>query len=154
MRTNTRKHSVVSSNLATVGYSRKYQILDITFRSGASYRYFNVPRKVYEALMRAQSKGEYYNQNIRGIADYGSTKLSSAVDNPTPLFKKTNARFLQGNRHLVINSFGDIVRVCSSEGWAKVDALKWADENPGYTFFAVTVVGEALASTKAQFIKH
>ena len=73
MRINTRKHSVESSNLAAVGYSRKHGVLDVTFKSsGDTYRYFNVPRKIYDRLMRATSKGIFYNTYIRGNKDYMS----------------------------------------------------------------------------------
>lgn len=40
--------------------------LTIWFDSGGRYDYFDVPEQVYVGLMRAESKGRYFNQNIRG----------------------------------------------------------------------------------------
>jgi len=56
---------VRSSNLATVAYDEGARQLEIRFRSGGVYRYFNVPRSVYRGLMRAPSHGQYFHHNIR-----------------------------------------------------------------------------------------
>lgn len=148
MRTNTRKHHVVSTNLDLVGYSRKYQILDIQFQNGGSYRYFNVPRKVYEALMRADSKGEYYNDNIKGNTDYAPMKLTDANPNPSKIFTKTEPYYLKGPyRYLVINEHGTVVRVSSTQEWVIKDAEGWATNNPGVTYYALQVLGEAVVKS-------
>jgi hypothetical protein len=39
--------------------------LYITFTSGKIYRYLHVPSQIYEGLLDAESKGEFFNQNIR-----------------------------------------------------------------------------------------
>jgi hypothetical protein len=57
---------VESSTLATVGYDEGSQLLQLEFRSRAVYRYFAVPTAVHEALLKATSKGSYFNQAIRG----------------------------------------------------------------------------------------
>jgi hypothetical protein len=41
--------------------------LDITFTSGKTYRYRDVPPDVYDELLDAESKGEYFNENIKNI---------------------------------------------------------------------------------------
>jgi hypothetical protein len=56
---------VESSALATVGYSRKLRALEIEFRNGSVYRYLEVPLDVYEALLNANSKARFYDENIR-----------------------------------------------------------------------------------------
>jgi hypothetical protein len=56
--------SVQSSLLASIGYSI-HATLDVELRSGALYRYFAVPRAVFDGLMAAESKGAYFNFNIR-----------------------------------------------------------------------------------------
>ena len=58
-----RREPVESSNLATVGFSDG--VLEIEFRHGGVYQYFNVSASVYEALMSAESKGKYFHQFIR-----------------------------------------------------------------------------------------
>lgn len=54
---------VESSNLATVGFANG--VLEIEFKHGGVYQYFNVPTSVYEDLMTAESKGKYFHQFIR-----------------------------------------------------------------------------------------
>ena len=56
---------VESSALATVGYSRRLRALEIEFRNGAIYRYFDVSPSIYSALLDAPSKARFYDHNIR-----------------------------------------------------------------------------------------
>ncbi|HKP92408.1 MAG TPA: KTSC domain-containing protein [Chthoniobacterales bacterium] len=56
---------VESSALAAVGYSRRIRALEIEFRNGAIYRYFDVPPSIYRALLVAPSKARFYDHNIR-----------------------------------------------------------------------------------------
>jgi len=58
------RQPVVSKAMVSVGYAGTN--LDIEFPSGAVYRYYKVPYRVFEGLMRAPSKGRYFNANIRG----------------------------------------------------------------------------------------
>ncbi len=57
---------VQSSSLASIGHHREAGVLEIEFRSGAIYRYFGVPRVVFERLVRAPSKGRHFARHIRG----------------------------------------------------------------------------------------
>ena len=61
--------SVVSSMLASVAYSIDAN-LDLEFRSGATYRYFDVPEAVFQGLIAAESKGAYFNRNLRNRFPY------------------------------------------------------------------------------------
>lgn len=56
---------VVSTALATVAYDDAGGILQLEFRSGATYRYFDVPAEAHGCLLRASSKGRYFNAEIR-----------------------------------------------------------------------------------------
>jgi hypothetical protein len=56
--------TVDSSLICSVEYSTE-QTFDLKFRPGATYRYFDVPQPVVEALITAKSKGAYFNRNIR-----------------------------------------------------------------------------------------
>jgi hypothetical protein len=60
---------VQSSLLASVAYS-VHAALDLEFRSGNLYRYFTVPRAVFEELIAADSKGTYFNLFIKGRFPY------------------------------------------------------------------------------------
>ena len=57
--------SVRSSDLASVGYDEAQLILEIEFRSGSIYQYFDVPAVVYQRLMTAESLGTYFHAVIR-----------------------------------------------------------------------------------------
>jgi KTSC domain len=62
--------AVESSTLATIAYDRTRELLQLEFNSHALYQYFGVPATVHEALLRAPSKGSYFNQAIRGKFPY------------------------------------------------------------------------------------
>jgi len=61
--------AVESSVLASVAYGRDHT-LQLGFRSGAVYRYFDVPPTVFRALLSAESKGTYFNRSIRNRFRY------------------------------------------------------------------------------------
>lgn len=56
--------AVDSSLLVSAAYPVD-QTLELEFRSGAIYRYFSVPKAVFDALIAADSKGAYFNRNVR-----------------------------------------------------------------------------------------
>lgn len=58
-------YPVQSSNLASVGYDSDSQILEIMFRNGSAYQFFNVPEGVYQDLVFARSKGSYFHSRIK-----------------------------------------------------------------------------------------
>ena len=60
---------VQSSLIASIGFS-VHATLDLEFRSGALYRYFAVPHTLFEELIAADSKGAYFNRNIRSRFPY------------------------------------------------------------------------------------
>jgi hypothetical protein len=65
--------AVSSSNLRSVGYESNSSTLEIKFRSGGLYQYYNVPLSVYIGLMDASSHGKYFHRNIKG--KYGYCKI-------------------------------------------------------------------------------
>jgi hypothetical protein len=56
---------VNSSAMHAVGYDPATRRMRITFDQGDSYDFCGVPLHIYEGLMRAPSKGVYYNDRIR-----------------------------------------------------------------------------------------
>lgn len=56
---------VNSSAIRGVGYDQSTHRMRITFEQGHSYDFCGVPIHVFEGLMRASSKGAYYNDHIR-----------------------------------------------------------------------------------------
>ena len=61
-----RRSPVSSSAISSVGYDRKEKTLELEFSSGGVYDYYEVPPKVYAALMSAESKGRFISEEIRG----------------------------------------------------------------------------------------
>lgn len=61
---------VESSLIQAVGYDAERRLLEVAFTSGRAYWYADVPREVYEALMAAESKGEYFLAHIRDVYAY------------------------------------------------------------------------------------
>jgi hypothetical protein len=59
------RQPVTSSNLRSVGYDPDSRTQEIEFQTGRVWRYSNVPRSVYSALLAADSKGSYFNSCIR-----------------------------------------------------------------------------------------
>jgi hypothetical protein len=59
-----------STLLASVSYDGQRHLLDVVLRSGELYRYFNVPSACYQGLLGADSKGSYFNLNIRNCFPY------------------------------------------------------------------------------------
>jgi hypothetical protein len=55
---------VESSSIDSVGYDD--EILEVRFNNGGVYRYFGVPPEVCLELLRAASKGSFFNRRIRG----------------------------------------------------------------------------------------
>ena len=56
---------VNSSALIAVGYRSETGQMRIQFQQGRSYDFVGVPLHIYDGLMRATSKGAYYNDHIR-----------------------------------------------------------------------------------------
>jgi hypothetical protein len=56
--------TVDSSMVHAIGYSAKSKSLEVVFNSGRTWIYEDVPKKVYQELMKARSIGVYMNSNI------------------------------------------------------------------------------------------
>lgn len=65
--------SVSSSNVASVGYDPNTLTLEVEFKDGSVYQYFDVPETVYQELRRASSVGQFMHANIRN--NYRYTKV-------------------------------------------------------------------------------
>ena len=60
-----RRLPVDSTSLASVGYDAGTAVLEIEFREGGVYQYYQVPARVHRELMSAESRGSYFTQFIR-----------------------------------------------------------------------------------------
>lgn len=55
-----------SSLISSIQYDEAEWVLDVKFHNGNGYSYQNVGPEVYAELLDAESKGSYYNRNIKG----------------------------------------------------------------------------------------
>ena len=68
-----KREKVESSNIKSIGYDPKKQILEIEFvaKKGQSiYQYYNIPENIYCELMESESIGVGFGQLIRNVYDY------------------------------------------------------------------------------------
>lgn len=64
---------VKSSHLRSVKHNPKTETMEIRFHDGSKYAYEETTKKEFNALLDADSKGEYFWENIR--EDKPTTKL-------------------------------------------------------------------------------
>lgn len=64
------RQSVISSNIASIGYDSDSQTLEVEFLNGGVYQYFDLPQHIYEEFINASSLGQYLAQNIKGNYRY------------------------------------------------------------------------------------
>lgn len=55
--------AVESSNVASVGYDEK--VMEVEFKNGGVYQYFQVEREIFDAMLASNSKGQFLNK-IKG----------------------------------------------------------------------------------------
>lgn len=60
-----KRRSVRSSSIQSVGYDPAGHVLEVEFRNGNVYRYFNVPPLTYDEFVHAHSLGRYLNLLIK-----------------------------------------------------------------------------------------
>jgi len=63
-------YKVESSLIEAIGYDPEYGDLYIKFHSGTTYMYENVETEVFEDFKKAESKGKYFQANIKDEYDY------------------------------------------------------------------------------------
>lgn len=64
------RQQVDSTSIESIGFNARLKMLEVRFRSGATYRYLDVPPSVFAAFMKAESKGRFFTQQIRGRYEF------------------------------------------------------------------------------------
>ena len=59
------RQAVDSTTMRAVGYDPTKRVLEVEFQSGAVYQYPNVSPGIFRNLLKAESKGKYFNSEIR-----------------------------------------------------------------------------------------
>ena len=57
--------SVASTTLVSAAYLSDRALLELQFSDGTLYRFFDVPASCFQQLLTSDSKGRYFNSNIR-----------------------------------------------------------------------------------------
>lgn len=71
-----RRQAVESSTVRSIGYDAGTKVLEIEFQSGTVYQYFDVPEAVHDGFRGADSKGKYFNLEIRD--EYPFVRVTTA----------------------------------------------------------------------------
>jgi hypothetical protein len=74
--------AVDSTLVAAIAYDAHSELLQLAFRDRTIYHYFGVPADVHEALVKAPSKGTYFNLAIRGKYPYVLIPITSGQKGP------------------------------------------------------------------------
>lgn len=61
-----RARNLKSNAIERAAYDEASHVLHVWFRGGARYCYSDVPRAIYDGLVRAPSAGRYFADAIRG----------------------------------------------------------------------------------------
>ena len=55
---------VSSSQVASVGYNEEKKILRVKYVSGGIYDYHDVPARIFDEMLQAESVGKYMHQHV------------------------------------------------------------------------------------------
>ncbi len=64
------REPVASSTIVAIGYDEPSQTLEVEFKAGSIYQYYNVPLGLAEGLMQASSKGQFLHYQIKNAHPY------------------------------------------------------------------------------------
>jgi lysyl-tRNA synthetase, class II len=56
-----------SQHLASAGYDEPKRLLEIHFRNGVTYLYHEVPKDVFDNLLKSASPGSYFTAAIKHV---------------------------------------------------------------------------------------
>jgi len=57
---------VESSTIKAIGYDKSLEYLEVEFKKGTVYAYYDVAPEVHEALMESKSKNKFVISNLQG----------------------------------------------------------------------------------------
>jgi hypothetical protein len=60
-----RRLPIQSRSLKSLGYDEEKKILEVEFHSGAVYQYTGVTKELLFKLVKAPSRGRFFNEHIR-----------------------------------------------------------------------------------------
>lgn len=70
-----------STQMQIVSFDATKLLLTVTFKSGATYEYYDVPIDVAENLLQAESMGRYFHRYVRGPYKYKKVEIKDDDQN-------------------------------------------------------------------------
>ncbi len=67
-----KREDVDSSIISTIGYDKSENTLELEYKNGIIYQYFDVPPKMYKKLIKASCVDHFLNTSIRNVYPYKS----------------------------------------------------------------------------------
>lgn len=68
--TNMEREAVASSTVLSAGYDAASETLEVEFKGGTVYQYYNVPESVYQQFLESDSKGRFLHVYIKNSFPY------------------------------------------------------------------------------------
>ncbi len=65
-----KRENVDSSNIKSIGYTNKIELLEIEFNNNRVYEYYEVPEKIYIEFINSESIGSAFHKLIRNVFSY------------------------------------------------------------------------------------
>lgn len=59
------REAVDSSTILSIGYDNQSETLEVEFKNGGIYQYYNVPESIHQQLIESSSKGSFLHANIK-----------------------------------------------------------------------------------------
>ena len=67
--------SIQSTSISEIGYNRR--TMNVKFHNGMIYEFKKVPRMIFDSFTKAQSKGRFFNDEIK--QEYPFKKLTESM---------------------------------------------------------------------------
>ncbi|ASK90236.1 KTSC domain-containing protein [Xanthomonas citri pv. vignicola] len=64
------REAVFSSNIMSAGYDPEAETLELEFKDGSVYQYYNVSSHLYDQFQAAPSKGQFFNVYIKNAVPF------------------------------------------------------------------------------------
>lgn len=64
------REPVGSTTILSIGYDQASETLEVEFKNGGTYQYYNVPSITHQLLMESDSKGKFLHANIKNAFPY------------------------------------------------------------------------------------
>jgi len=125
-----------SANISRVGYHPKDKMLEVTFTSGKTYRYEQVPKALHEGMLTAKSVGGFFQANVRD-----KFKTVEVLDDPTTREAKAQLKEIKA----ILERRVQALRECAPERMARVtNSIQAGASWDPVVGFQVVVTGDEL----------